>query len=57
MRDWLKRLLCRIGWHSFGYDDVTGCDGFNARKRCRWCRGVGLVDSQGNLFSVRKESP
>ena len=46
--DALKRLACRIGWHS--YDDFSDFDGCNARARCRWCGFEGLIDSQGNLF-------
>ena len=48
---WIKRLHCRIGWHSYRYDPVS-FDGCSVHARCRWCRGVGKVDSQGNLFGV-----
>lgn len=57
----LKKLFCKIGWHSFivGYDLAYSPDdplhsGICDRYRCKWCNGVGLVDSQGNLFNVEK---
>jgi len=49
----LKRLMCRIGWHSFfvGWDYASAdYHGFNAPMKCKWCPQTGLVDSQGNLF-------
>ena len=48
----LKRLMCRIGWHSFfvGWDYASDYHGFNAPMKCKWCPQTGLVDSQGNLF-------
>lgn len=54
----LKQLACAIGWHSYfvGYEqlpDNVSHPGYG-RHRCRWCGGVGLVDSQGNLFDVGK---
>lgn len=53
MIDLFKRICCTIGWHSFfvGYDPVES--GWNGRQACRWCRGIGLVDSPGNLFGVK----
>lgn len=48
----IKRILCRIGWHSFGYDLVEedGYRGICNKYRCRWCGYIGMMDSQGNLF-------
>lgn len=56
----LKRLFCRIGWHSFpvGFDSIpdppTNLPGtipsITERARCRWCQFEGRVDSQGNLY-------
>ena len=57
--NWLKKIFCKIGWHSFSYDLVekpndplhTGiCD----RYKCKWCGMISLVDSQGNLFDPKK---
>lgn len=52
MKNIIKKLFCKFGWHSFDYDtviveveDVTVC-----RNKCKWCGYEGLVDSQGNLF-------
>lgn len=45
----LKRLACRIGWHSWSYVTLS-FDGCNTHAKCKWCGYVGLVDSQGNLF-------
>lgn len=51
----IKKLLCKLGWHSFNYelvntpDDILNthiCD----KYKCKWCGYVGMVDSQGNLF-------
>lgn len=56
---WLKKIFCKIGWHSFSYDLVQiptdplhtrVCD----RYKCKWCGMIGLVDSQGNLFDPKK---
>ena len=57
----IKRFFCKIGWHSFGYEHVeTVYDplhtGYCDRYRCKWCGGIGLKDSQGNLFNVTKEN-
>lgn len=51
----MKRFFCWIGWHSFwsGYEWI-GFDGASVHARCKWCGGEGMVDSQGNLFDVRK---
>lgn len=49
----LKKFLCKIGWHSFGYNYISN-DGVNTKAQCKWCKGIGLVDSQGNLFAVEK---
>lgn len=51
----IKRLFCKIGWHSFpvGYDLVEGSDGYydiTKKYKCKWCGYVGMLDSQGNLF-------
>jgi len=47
----LKRLFCRIGWHSFpsGFER-TSFDGCSTHARCKWCGYKGMIDSQGNLF-------
>lgn len=49
---WLKRIFCKIGWHSFSYALVErdGYYGIANKHKCKWCGYVGLVDSQGNLF-------
>ena len=49
-----KRFCCWIGWHSHPRFETVGFDGCSAHARCRWCHGVGLIDSQGNLFSVKQ---
>lgn len=51
MKEWLKRYLCRIDWHSIfvGWDDVKGGDAFQPYVACRWCGAWGWLDSQGNL--------
>lgn len=56
MRVYIKRLFCRIGWHSFfvGFEPVS-YEGCSVHARCRWCSGVGMIDSQGNLFSVKPD--
>ena len=54
----IKRLFCKLGWHSFRYDlvesyDLVKRDGYHSianKYRCRWCGYVGMVDSKGNLF-------
>lgn len=54
---WLKKLFCRIGWHSYivGYELVEVPEdplhsGICNKYQCKWCGCVGLKDSQGNLF-------
>lgn len=51
MKKLLKRLFCKIGWHSFpvGFEGIE-FDGCSMHSRCRWCGYEGMVDSQGNLF-------
>lgn len=44
-----KRLLCKIGWHSWTYNYIDS-DGVNIKAECKWCKHKGLIDSQGNLF-------
>lgn len=57
----IKRFFCWFGWHSYpvGYNwDIP--NGYRlavaggGKAQCRWCGGVGLVDSQGNLFNVEE---
>lgn len=51
MKESLKRLFCKIGWHSFlGGFEIMGFDGCSVHARCRWCGYEGMIDSQGNLF-------
>jgi hypothetical protein len=45
----IKKMFCKFGWHSFGYN-YTGFDGANLHAECKWCKYKGMVDSQGNLF-------
>lgn len=52
----IKKILCKIGWHSFGYELVeVPKDPLNTgicnKYKCKWCGEIGLVDSQGNLFN------
>ena len=51
MKQLLKKLFCKIGWHSFpiGYV-ITGFDGCSEHAKCKWCGYEGMIDSQGNLF-------
>ena len=51
----IKRLLCKIGWHSFSYNLVEVLNdplhtGYCNKYKCKWCGYIGMVDSQGNLF-------
>jgi len=48
---WVKRLFCKIGWHSLpvGFEEVE-FDGCSKYARCKWCGYEGMIDSQGNLF-------
>lgn len=52
----MRRLLCRIGWHSWPNFAPAFHDGASQHAICRWCGGVGMVDSQGNLFNVSHPS-
>lgn len=45
----LKKLFCKIGWHSFGYTHKFS-DGCSIHAECKWCKYEGMIDSQGNLF-------
>lgn len=52
----LKKILCKIGWHSFSYNLIEEPkDPLNTgvcnKYQCKWCGMKGLVDSQGNLFN------
>ncbi len=51
MKELLKRLCCKIGWHSFfvGFE-LTGFDGASFHAKCKGCGYKGMIDSQGNLF-------
>jgi len=51
MKEFIKRLFCKIGWHSIGFE-IVGFDGASQIAKCTWCKGIGLLDSQGNLFAV-----
>ena len=48
----IKRMFCKIGWHSWNYDLVEedGLHGVCNKYKCRWCGYIGMIDSQGNLF-------
>lgn len=52
MKNIIKKIFCKIGWHSFSYDIVEYDEhiGENHHYKCKWCGYEGLVDSQGNLF-------
>lgn len=57
----IKRFFCKIGWHSFSYDLVEIPNdplntGYCNKYKCKWCGGIGLKDSQGNLFCITKEN-
>lgn len=47
MKNKIKKLFCKINWHSFSYDAPIGNQ---SHYKCKWCGYEGLVDSQGNLF-------
>jgi hypothetical protein len=49
MYSMLKKLLCKIGWHSWTYEYIS-TNGVNIHARCQWCGYEGIIDSQGNLF-------
>lgn len=48
----IKKLCCKIGWHSFTYDlvEYDWYKGIANMYKCKWCGYIGMVDSQGNLF-------
>lgn len=50
----LQEIFCKIGWHSHQYDLVATYEndpyGTSNKYQCKWCKEIGLVDSQGNLF-------
>ena len=52
MKNKIKKLFCKIGWHSFSYDIVSYDSSIGKREysKCKWCGYEGLIDSQGNLF-------
>lgn len=45
----IKKLLCKIGWHSWSYIHLFN-DGCIEHAKCKWCGYEGMIDSQGNLF-------
>jgi hypothetical protein len=49
---WIKRLLCKIGWHKKGSIHIAPDDPlqFQQYAKCQWCGYEGMIDSQGNLF-------
>ena len=42
----MKRLLCKIGWHSI----FVGFIHLKYYAKCKWCGYKGLIDSTGALF-------
>lgn len=51
----VKKIFCKLGWHSRKYDLVEIPNdplntGICNKYRCRWCGYIGLKDSGGNLF-------
>ena len=48
----IQKLFCKIGWHSFGYNliETDKYKGIANKYQCKWCKYIGMVDSQGNLF-------
>jgi len=48
----IKKLFCKIGWHSFRYDlvETDGYYGIANKYKCKWCGYIGMLDGQGNLF-------
>lgn len=50
----IKKIFCKMGWHSFcvGYDlvETDGFHGIANKYKCKWCGYIGMVDSHGNLF-------
>lgn len=47
----IKRLFCKIGWHSWpsGFHTITAHP-ISGKVQCKWCDAVGMRDSQGNFF-------
>lgn len=52
MKNIIKKLFCKMKWHSFTYDTILRDThiGKQVYYKCKWCGYEGLVDSQGNLF-------
>lgn len=53
--NFIKKIFCELGWHSFPVGFETWIDPKDPLKflehgKCKWCGFVGLIDSQGNLF-------
>jgi hypothetical protein len=52
--EFIKKLHCKIGWHSYTYSDVHKKPDdpfkFLTFAKCKWCGYEGQIDSQGNLF-------
>ncbi len=57
MKDWLKGLSCRLGWHALTHNGVhlIGMDGCDNHVKCKWCRCEGIIDSQGNFGKEAKD--
>jgi hypothetical protein len=49
MRNWIKKMLCRIGWHSLNYE-IIHYDGRETHVRCKWCGYEGVLSSEGNIL-------
>ena len=53
----VRRWYCAMEWHSpRRLWEHTGFDGCSTHARCPWCKGVGLIDSQGNLFGTKPQT-
>lgn len=50
MLGFIKKVFCKIGWHSVTGFEATGFDGCSVHAKCKWCGYEGMIDSQGNLF-------
>lgn len=46
----IKKLYCKVGWHSIGGYEYESFDGASVHALCKWCKYKGMIDSQGNLF-------
>lgn len=48
----IRKLMCRIGWHSpIDYrNDPKDPRHFLVFARCKYCGYEGQIDSQGNLY-------